>query len=354
MFRLFRIQVGFACLLCVLFAPVGCNKQSETDSVRHKTPIGEKTGQNTESSKTVAAKDSTKQTEEAEPVSNEHLVVTADWPQFRGANRDGRSTETGLLESWPKQGPPLVWTFAKAGVGYSGPAIVGDRLYIMGAREGTEFLIAINTKNGEEEWAVKIGPMFTWKGNNWNRGPSATPTIAGDHIYALGGQGILVCVDKDGKEVWRVDLPAKLGAVVNNIGGAPEKIGWGFAWSPLVDGDHLICQPGGKQGTLAALNKHTGEVVWRSQSYNDEASYASPVVAYIDGVKQYINLTNEGLTSVSPKDGSVLWRWERKPPYNDCVIGTPIVWGNYVYASVGFGNGCDLIQIKNKKVTPPL
>src|SRR5205809_6517090 len=109
----------------------------------------------------------------------------ADWPQFRGPNRDGVSKETGLLKAWPTGGPPLVWTFTNAGSGYSGPAIVGGRLYMAGARGDTEYLFALDTKTGKEFWATKIGPNFTWKGNQWNAGPSATPSVAGGTVYAL-------------------------------------------------------------------------------------------------------------------------------------------------------------------------
>src|SRR5262252_1534907 len=125
-----------------------------------------------------------------------------DWPQWRGPNRDGVSKETGLLKTWPKDGPKLVWTFRKAGAGYSCPAIVGDRLYTMGAREGDEYLFCLDIKDPkavQELWAVKLGPTFTFKGNIWGDGPRATPTVDDGLVYGLGGQGELVCVDaKDG------------------------------------------------------------------------------------------------------------------------------------------------------------
>src|SRR5438445_13207189 len=155
-------------------------------------------------------------------------IQAGDWPQWRGPNRDGMADETGLLKSWPKEGPPLCWTFSKAGVGYSGPAVVGDRLFLMGARDGVEQVFALDLESAQggtvkERWSAKIGPVFTWKGNDWNAGPSATPTADGELLYALGGKGELICVDTaTGNERWRKNLPADLAAEINPIGGGPE------------------------------------------------------------------------------------------------------------------------------------
>src|SRR5205823_1035944 len=114
----------------------------------------------------------------------------ADWPQFRGPQRDGVSKETGLRQSWPDGGPPLLWTFSDAGFGYSGPAVIGDRLYMSGGRANSDAVFALDIKAAPKElWSVKIGPLFTWRGNNWNMGPNATPTVDGDLVYALGGSG---------------------------------------------------------------------------------------------------------------------------------------------------------------------
>lgn len=280
-------------------------------------------------------------------------IFADDWPQFRGPDRTGISKETGLKKTWPQGGPPLVWTYANAGLGYSHPAVVGDRLYCMGAREGTEYLYALDLRasegqNVKELWAAKIGPMFQWKepGNSWNVGPSATPTVDGERVYALGGLGELICVEAaTGKEIWRKNLPKEMAAEVNPIGGGPENLGWGFTWSPLVEGDQLICQPGGPQGLLAALDKKAGAVIWRSAEVKDQATYASPVVADIGGVRQYVVMTNAGIVGFAVKDGKRLWYYERKPEYSDCVIDSPIVHDGHVYATAGFGLGCDLVKV---------
>lgn len=278
----------------------------------------------------------------------------ADWPQFRGPNRDGVSSETGLRPNWPKEGPPLLWTYAGAGVGYSGPAVVGERLFISCGRGDAEHLVALDLKAPagqppKELWAVKLGPLFTWQGNSWNAGPNATPTVAGGLVFALGGFGDLVCADAaTGQEKWRVSLPRDLGGEVNPIGGGLEKptpLGWGYAPAPLVDGERLICVPGGKQGLFAALDKNTGKVLWRSAEVTDQASYSSPVLAEVGGVRQVIQAVNGGLVGVAAADGKLLWRYRREPAYDDVVIAAPIVHKGLVFATVGFGQGCDLVKL---------
>jgi outer membrane protein assembly factor BamB len=288
------------------------------------------------------------------------LALTAradDWPQFRGPNRDGISKETGLLKKWPKDGPKLVWTYKDAGAGYSSPSVVGDRLYLTGARGDDEYLFALDLKESppKQVWKVKIGPTFTWKGNIWNAGPSSSPTVADGFVYALGGGGELVCVGvKDGKEKWRKNLPADLGGEVNPVGGGygsqaadKLKLGWGYAGSPLVDGDNVVCVPGGPKGTFAALKKDTGAVAWRSDDLKEQATYSSPVICEAGGKKQYVVTLQDGAAAVGAADGKLLWRYKREAPYQDIVAGTPVVKDNFVFISAaGSGGGCDLIEVK--------
>jgi outer membrane protein assembly factor BamB len=256
-----------------------------------------------------------------------------DWPQWRGPKRDNLSTETGLLKTWPEGGPKLVWTSDVVGLGYSGPAIIGDRLYTLGSDEKSDFVIAVDTKSGEKIWKSNIGPFVA---NNWGGGPRSTPTVDGDHLYALSSAGDLACLKtKDGKKVWSSNLTSDLG------GGKPN---WNYSESPLVDGEHVVCSPGGNRGTLAALNKKTGKLVWRSTKLKDPAGYSSIVPTTVGGVKQYVQLTMKGIAGVSPKDGNLLWYYAH-PKYKIAVIPTPIVHDDYVYAAVGYGAGDVLLKL---------
>jgi outer membrane protein assembly factor BamB len=275
----------------------------------------------------------------------------ADWPQWRGPNRDGVSKETGLLKSWPKQGPKLLWTYRNGGLGYSCPAIVGDRLYTMGGRDGDEYLFCLDIKDStslKERWAVKIAPLFTFDINQWGDGPRATPTVDDGLVYGLGGQGELVCVEADsGKEKWRKSMPKDLAGQVNPEGGGPEKIGWGYTWSPLVDGDRLICTPGGPEGTVAALNKKSGKLLWRSKDFTKQCSYASPMLAEVGGIRHYVVLTYNGVTGISTS-GATLWHYPKKPPYNEVLMATPVVHQEFVFVTGLKSSGCDLIKLAAK------
>ena len=184
----------------------------------------------------------------------------------------------------PPGGPKLLWTFDNAGLGYSGPAIVGNRLFTLGAYAGKEYVYAIDASTGGELWSAEIGPVLT---NGWGDGPRSTPTVDGTRLYALGAQGILICAEvANGKKVWSVDFQNELGGTLP---------GWGYTESPLVDGDKVVCTPGGAQGSLAALDKQTGKVIWRSTSLKDSAAYSSIIVAEVGGLRQYVQMTSRGV-----------------------------------------------------------
>jgi outer membrane protein assembly factor BamB len=271
------------------------------------------------------------------------LSYSADltWPQWRGPDRTDISQETGLLQEWPSGGPKLLWTFEKAGLGYSSFAVVGDRLYTLGSRNQTEQVLCLNASTGQEIWAADIGEELE---NGWGGGPRGTPTVDGDRVYALGGQGTLVCVDAaSGNVQWSKTM--------QSLGG--RKPNWGYTESVLVDGDKVLCTPGGNQGTMAALNKRTGERIWQSQQITDGAQYASIIPAEINGDWQYIQLTMNTLFGIKADDGSLLWSSEW-PPGRTAVIPTPIVRGNLVYISSGYGAGCKLVKINEDYSTEDL
>jgi outer membrane protein assembly factor BamB len=277
-----------------------------------------------------------------------------DWPQWGGPDRTAVSKEKGLLKTWPANGPDLIWTNTDVGTGYSAPAVVGDHVYILGARMGDEYVIALDAANNSKElWSVKIGKVYDFKGNTWVNGPNTTPAVDGDLLYAVGSQGILVCVNvKDKKEAWRKDMVKDLAGQVNDVQIEGNKMGWGYSGSPLVDGKQVICTPGGHKGLLAALDKTSGDLIWQSKDVPEDATYSSPIVADVGDVRQYIAMTQDGAVGVAAKDGSLLWRYKRSSPYADIVAPTPIYHNNQVFIT-SWKVGPDLIKLEvaNKKFT---
>ena len=260
-------------------------------------------------------------------------VFAADWPGWRGADRTDISKETGLLKTWPQGGPKLLWTFDQAGIGYAGPAVVGDVLYTMGADEKNEYLYALDLKTRKKAWHTEIGPMLT---NGYGDGPRGTPTVDGDLIYCESGVGNIVCVAKaSGKTLWTVSLTKDLGGVVPR---------WGYTESPLVDGDRVIVSPGGDKGGVAALSKKDGKLEWQCTDLHDPAAYSSPIVAEVSGVRQYIQVTMKGIAGVSAEDGKLLW-YHPKKEFATAVIPTPIYKDGYVYFTAGYGAGCELLKL---------
>jgi outer membrane protein assembly factor BamB len=263
----------------------------------------------------------------------------ADWPQWRGPNRDGVSAETGLLKTWPKDGPKLLWTVENAGLGYCSFSVVGDRLYTMGAVDDKngdkEFVLAIDTTTGKEVWREQIGTFFK---NNWGGGPRGTPTVDGNLVYALGGNGDLVCLDRStGKTVWKKNFKTDFNG--------QQQLFWGYSESVLVDGDNVIGVPGGPDGTIVALNKKTGDKVWRSTDLKDLATYSSLVIANIGGTKQYVTMTNTGTVAVRASDGKKLWS-NPLGANSTAVIPTPVVAGDTVYVTSGYNGTSGLLKIK--------
>lgn len=255
----------------------------------------------------------------------------ADWPQWRGANRDDISTEKGLLQEWPEGGPQRVWLFENCGVGYSGPAVVGDRLYIMGARKGKELLLALDVKTGNELWAAEIGNLLE---NNWGDGPRGTPTVDGEYIYALGAQGNLICVETASGDLrWRKTM--------QELGGAVPT--WGYTESPFIHNDLVLCTPGGEQGAIAAFDKKSGDLVWQSKDATDGAHYSSIVARPGRKIPEAVQLLPTELVGFDPTTGKIAWRspW----PGRVAVIPTPIVRDNFVYITSGYGVGCRLVEV---------
>ena len=254
-----------------------------------------------------------------------------NWPGWRGPHRTDVTSETGFLKAWPKEGPRRVWLFDNCGAGFSGPAIVGDRLYIMGARGGKEKILALNIESGKELWDADVDDV--WKQARGN-GPRSTPTVTNDRVYAVAANGRVGCVRAgDGKEVWNASF--------EKLGGEPPN--WGYCESVLVDQGRVICTPGGPQGAIVALSADTGKVLWQSKEFTDPAQYASPQAIEFNGTRQYIQLTMKAVVGVSADSGKLLWKspW----PGATAVITTPIFHDGHVYITSGYGVGCKLVKI---------
>jgi len=262
-----------------------------------------------------------------------------DWPQWRGPERTDVSRETGLLKQWPDGGPRRLWLSKEGGLGYSGFAVVGGRLFTMGTRGDNEVLIALDANTGRQLWTANIGPILK---NGWGDGPRGTPTVdadsralGGGRVYALGGQGTLVCAEvASGKLIWKKSM-ADLGGKV------PQ---WGYAESPLVDGNKVLCTPGGEQGTVAAFDKMTGKLFWQSKELTDGAQYSSLIAVNHNGARQYIGLVMKRFFGLNAQDGKVLWQCDW-PNGRTAVIPTPIFHDGHVYIASGYGAGCALTKI---------
>ncbi|MFO1513500.1 MAG: PQQ-binding-like beta-propeller repeat protein [Verrucomicrobiota bacterium] len=268
------------------------------------------------------------------PISHSALAATPEWSQWRGPNRDGKSPETGLLKEWPAGGPRLVWKTAELGGGYGSISASGNKLFATGDKDGDSYVMALGLADGKLLWQTKIGKAGApgWGGF---AGPRGTPTVAGEFVVTVGQWGDLVCVDAaTGKEKWRKEFEKDFG------GKRPE---WGFAESPLVDGERVIVTPGGGEGAMVALNLKTGETLWRSKGFTDDAQYCSAMTAVIGGKRQCIQLTMENIVGVAAADGQVLWQAKRKGA--TAVIPDPLPDGNQVYVTSGYGTGCNLFNV---------
>jgi len=251
-----------------------------------------------------------------------------DWPAWRGPHRDAICRETGLLQQWPEDGPPLAWKITGLGEGFSTVSIVGNVLYTQGHKDGKQYVMALDANNnGKLIWESDFAPVsFDGKGFPGSR---STPTIDGDRLYTTGISGEVVCMDiKDGRIIWQKDY-------VKDFGGIMPM--WGFAESALVDGPWVIGTPGGEKNTIVALDKTNGNQIWGAV-VGDPAAYSSVIKGTIDNVDQYINLTAKGVISVRAKDGTLLWRYN-SPASKVANIATCIVSGNSVFAASFYGTG---------------
>lgn len=285
------------------------------------------------------------------------FALGADWPQWRGIERDGISRETGLLQEWSKEGPALRWKATNIGTGYSSPTVVEGKIYLQTTHGDKEATICLDEATGKQVWSTDFGTVGPNQGPQYP-GTRATPTVDGAHLYCLASNGELACLDRaTGSQKWKKSLRT-------DFAGKPGM--WVYSESVLIDGDHLICTPGGAEATLVALNKTNGDVVWKcAVPGGDGAEYASIMVVQNGASKQYVQFLRKGVIGVDAKTGKFLWRYAKTVDMGANIL-TPVVSGNKVFTSgsrtggavvevVPDGEGSKANEIYfNKAITPSI
>ncbi len=261
-----------------------------------------------------------------------------DWPQWQGPDRNAISKETGLLKEWPKDGPPLAWKTTGLGGGYSAPSIAAGRIFGMGNRGEDEVVWALSEKDGKELWVARLGPALKPQAPQGKEGPGCTPTVDGERLYVEGLGGDLACLQvSDGKIVWQRSLTGDFG------GRVPR---WSYRESPLVDGDKVICTPGGADAALVALDKLTGKTIWKSVVPGGSgAAYASAIGIDFEGQRQYVQLMAKTLVGVAATDGKFLWRYDRPANGMGINCSTPVYHEGLVFAASAYGAGGGLVKL---------
>ncbi|MBN2023093.1 MAG: PQQ-binding-like beta-propeller repeat protein [Pirellulales bacterium] len=248
----------------------------------------------------------------------------AYWPRFHGPNGDNISTDTGLLKEWPKDGPKLLWTAKGIGFGFAGVTMADGQIHTAGNLDDKTVVTAID-QSGRILWQAPNGEA--WKGD-W-AGTRGTPTLDGPRVYHESPVGQVTCLDaKTGRPLWTRNILDEFGS---------QNIQWALAESVLVDGNRLICCPGGPQTAVVALNKMTGETVWKSPSASgDLIGYATPTLAEFQGLRMIFTMTLKALIGVNADTGELLFRVEHPTRY-DVNATKPLFHDGHVFVSSGYG-----------------
>lgn len=278
-------------------------------------------------------------------------VSADDWPQWMGQQRDNVWRESGILKEFPDGGPRVVWRSPVAG-GYAGPAVSGGRVYLtdyvtsddvkVGNFErkkfsGTERVLCLDESNGQQLWKHEYPVTY---GISYPSGPRCTPNVHEGKVYTLGAEGDLFCFNaKDGDIIWSKNLPTTY---------KTKTALWGYAGHPLIDGNKLICVAGGEGSHAVALNKETGEEIWRTLT-STEQGYSPPTIIEAAGVRQLILFHPNAVASVDPETGSVYWSVDYEAS-NGSVIMTPIHAGKYLFAA-GYSHKNMLIELGQDRPT---
>ena len=261
-----------------------------------------------------------------------------DWPQWRGPDRDGNSTATGLMTSWPEEGPPVVWKNEKVGAAYSTVSIADGRVFTQGNVGDEGRIVCLEEATGETVWSVRSPAETSVYQHNRGDGPRGSPTVDGERVYVIGGGGDVTCLDAaTGNVHWSLHL-------LDDLNGGKRPPGWGYSESPLIDGDRVIVTPGGSDGAVAALDKSTGKVVWRSTDVKDNAHYASAILAEVDGSRQIVQFTRDRLVGLDAETGKLLWDYAESAN-RTANVATPIYHNGHVFSSSAYGTGGGLVKL---------
>jgi outer membrane protein assembly factor BamB len=260
------------------------------------------------------------------------IHAAADWPQWQGPDRTRVSKETGLLKEWPAAGPRVIWTATALGSGYGSMAVVGDRVFVQGARGGRSLVIALNRADGKELWSRALGASET---DDKGPGPRGTPTVDGDRLYVLTESGDLAGLRTDGTVVWQRNILREFGG---------RQLQWLVSESPLVDGPHVVVSPGGPGAGMVKLDKMTGKTVWTSKDLSDPAGYSSVIAADVQGVRTYLTFTAAAGVGVRASDGKLMFRYPRAAN-RTANIATPIFFNDKVFFTSAYGTGGGLLDL---------
>lgn len=271
--------------------------------------------------------------EASSPVVDTTSEPTGQWPHWRGPHEDGRSRETGLLDTFPAEGPQKLWS-QPIGIGYSSMAVANARVFAMGHVRGEDVVSCLDAKSGQRLWTHKYKAELV--DNLHQGGPGATPTYADGDLYTLSREGHLLCLNAEtGKPKWLVHARNDLGLK------RPE---WGFTSSPYVLGKLVIVD----LGRVVAVDRRTGRVAWQS-SEQFPPGYGSAVSFEYQGRTFLAVLNNKALVLVNPTNGKVEGEYGWETQYQT-TAATPIIKKDTIFISSGYGRGCALLKLAPGKI----
>lgn len=253
------------------------------------------------------------------------VCVAGDWNQFRGPDRNGKFTEGGLMTSWPAGGPKILWSWQGLGKGYASMSVVDGIIYTTGVEGKTCYIYAFNLE-GKPVWKESCGPGWT---GSWE-GSRTTPTIDSGKLYAMSGNGMMICLNaKTGKRVWEVDTAKKFGA---------KNIRWGISESVLIDGSKVICTPGGADATVVALDKTTGTTIWTSKGLSEKSAYCCPMIIEEGGNRFVLTMVEKSVVCLDVETGKLIWQIPYPTKYDIAAV-TPVYAGGVLYTTTSYGYG---------------